>query len=98
MLKQDIETKNYYERFIGFPLTDEQFMEIVESDYELAEDVATGGDTYNREWFMELLAKKITGRDWPTFGEGGYAFTRFAEKMKINGKAMGYAVPDNFGE
>lgn len=88
---------DYFQDWIGFKLTREQFMEILDSEPDLKSDIAGGGaDTVSREWFMNVLAQRITGDDWPTFSDSKEKTAEFYKAMKENGQKMGYAIPDNY--
>ena len=90
-------TLNYFHRFLGFKITEEQFLEIIEADKELKADLLEGGgDTMNREWFQNNLAKKITGLDWPCNMDGQDAWILFAKKMRENGPKLGFNT-EKFG-
>lgn len=85
------DTLDYFHMFLGFEITQEQFLEIIETDQELKSDILVGGgDTMNREWFQNNLAIKITGLDWPCNMDGQDAWNLFAEKMREKGPKLGF--------
>ena len=93
------DAKNYFCDWIGFKLTESQFMEILSGEAGLKNDILhMGADTCNRESFMGVLARKITGRDWPTGGTSKEDTVAFWRLMEENGPKMGYDVPKNYGE
>ncbi len=92
-------TMSYFNDWIGFKLTKEQFVQILKENPRLEADInEMGADTCNRESFMSALGIKITGKDWPTGGTSNDESRQFFLEMKLKGKALGYDIPDNYDE
>ncbi len=86
---------DYYCDWIGFKLTRRQFEELL-NDAIRADIEEMGEDTTNREMFMDNLAMKITGMNWPIGKTSKEKTQEFFTLMKIRGKEMGYDIPDDY--
>ncbi len=88
---------NYYCDWIGFRLTKEQFLEILESGPRVKLDLMENGpDTSNRESFMDLLAQKVVGRKWPEGSASKGEVEEFYILMKAKGRKLGYGIPEDY--
>lgn len=75
----------------GVDLTDAQLEELMADPILLRELLLCGDhvDTLAREVAMSLLAKKIVGRRWPTYGDKD---TSFHEEFRQAAAAKGYRL------
>lgn len=79
----------------GVSLTIEQFEEIMHDNPSLRNQLIrfnSPSDTMDREDLMSAVAVKLTGRQWPTYGDGQEAYDKFINDFKFGAMALGYAL------
>jgi hypothetical protein len=73
-------------------LTDEQARELL-MDPAVASELLLGGmDTCTREAMGKVLAQRVVGRPWPTYGDGKEAADRFYEEFRAKAPEKGYTL------
>jgi len=78
--------------WVGIDLTETQARELI-LDPRVASDYVRGGmDTVTRETAADVLAKRIVGRSWPTYGDGGEVGKRFFAEFAVKAEEKGYVV------
>jgi len=78
-------------------LTADQFNEMMKDEHDLIEQLIeydSPNDTMDRECMMEVLAKHLTGRSWPCYGDGKAARESFFQEFEENVKIKGYTLLD----
>lgn len=81
--------------YAGVLLTEDQFLNLMKDDPSLVKQLIkynSPRDTMDRECMMELLAKKLTGRTWPCYGEGKQVFESFIQVFNENAIKQGYKL------
>lgn len=92
---QIYEALDYFTSWMGFALTVEQFRDIIKDYPELENDINEyGADTGEREEFMSAFARRVVGRDWPTYGEGQDVHNQFMKDLVVKGLAAGYTLTE----
>lgn len=82
---------SYYCDYLGFRLTPEQFIEILNENPELSQDILESDiDTCNREAFMSAFGRKLLGKDWPTGMTPRDEAEQFFIQLRIKAQEMGY--------
>lgn len=65
----------------------------MQSNQWLVEEIMEWGsahDTLEREALMNALAIKIAGCDWPCYGDGEEAMSKFSKLFYENAEKLGY--------
>jgi len=89
----------YFSEWVGFELTQKQFVDILKKNPYIEEDLmAMGPDTSNREAFMDAIAKDIAGCDWPCGGTSDKESRQFFIDMKVKGLEKGYDIPEDYDQ
>lgn len=79
--------------WMGLDLTNDQILELIREDDDFLGDyIAHGMDTCCRESLGSIIARKLVGRDWPTYGEGEQVAAEFHDKFVAAAKNAGYKV------
>lgn len=79
----------------GVQLTEKQFFDLMEDDHYFVRQLIKIGsprDTMDRECLMDVIAKKLTGRSWPTYGEGDEAYNSFIQQFNSSAIEKGYTL------
>lgn len=86
---------NAYQRmFSGISLSPEQMLEVFLTDERcLIASITVAFETGEREWFQDLLAKKLLGHDWPCGADSNEPlYENFSERLTEAAIKEGYNV------
>ena len=92
LISECIDTLNDY---AGVELTEDQFLDLMKDDPSLVKQLIkynSPRDTMDREFMMEVLANRLTGRSWPCYGEGKEVFESFIQVFNENAIQQGYKL------
>jgi len=81
--------------YAGVILTEDQFNDLMKDNPSLVKQLIkynSPRDTMDRECMMEVLAKRLTGRPWPCYGEGEKVFESFIQVFNENATKQGYKL------
>lgn len=81
--------------YAGVKLTGGQFASLMEKNPELKEQLIkfnSPNDTMDREDMISALAKQVTGRSWPTYGEGTTVYNKFVKDFDAGCRAQGIEI------
>ena len=81
--------------YVGLLLTEDQFTELMKENPYLEEQLIefqSPSDTMEREDLMNAVAVKVTGRAWPTYGDGEKVRDEFFREYSEKAKKMGYKI------
>ena len=81
--------------YAGVQLTEDQFTDLMKDDPSLVKQLIkynSPRDTMDRECMMEVLAKRLTGRSWPCYGDGPQAYESFIQLFNTTAILKGYKL------
>jgi hypothetical protein len=80
----------------GIVIHPKQLEEICSGHKELMGEIVadTWGDTQVMDTMADVIARKVTGRDWPTYGEGTDVGREFRHDFNFKGQKHGIRVKE----